>query len=247
MQLTEHIHMVGGGHLGLSLSNRLDCTVYLVVSGQDAVLIDAGCGLEPELVIDHVERTGITPRLVSRILLTHGHADHAAGAAHLGAQLQAEIWSSAVAAAALGAGDEDAIGLTGGRASGLYPPEVRLAPTPIARRLAADTPVRVGDVEIEVLETPGHAAGHLAYLARTPEGTALFSGDAAFTRGRVVLLGTPDSDLQQLARSVRLLAATAPDMLFPGHCEVALRGGGDHLAQAVAYLDREEMPPGLLS
>jgi hydroxyacylglutathione hydrolase len=247
MRLTEHMHMVGGGHLGLSLSNPLDCTVYLVVSGRDAVLIDAGCGLEPDLVIDHVERSGIAPRAVSRILLTHAHADHAAGAAGLAGQLEAEVWASPVAARALAAGDEDAIGLTGGRASGLYPPEVRLVPTAIARQLSAATPVRVGDLELEVLETPGHAAGHLSYLARTPEGSALFSGDAVFTRGRVVLLGTPDSDLQQLARSIRLLAGLAPDMLFPGHCEIALRGGTDHLAQAVAHLDHEEVPPGLLA
>lgn len=39
-----------------------------------------------------------------------------------------------------------------------------------------------GDRSLFAILTPGHTAGHLSYLARTPNGPVLFTGDASHTR-----------------------------------------------------------------
>jgi glyoxylase-like metal-dependent hydrolase (beta-lactamase superfamily II) len=143
--------------------------------------------------------------------------------------------------------DEEATGLAQARADGVYPAHLRLRPTPADE--VAGTFV-VGDVEVTVLPTPGHAAGHLCFLVRTPQRSALFTGDLVFARGRVVILDTPDTDVALLRRSIDELATLArgePSMaLLPGHGSFELAGAVDHLAIAVDCFDRGTHPPSLL-
>ena len=63
---------------------------------------------------------------------------------------------------------------------------------------------RLGEVEVRVLETPGHLDGHVSFLA----GQALFCGDTLFTGGCGFLFdGPPDA----MFRSLMRLAACAPE------------------------------------
>jgi glyoxylase-like metal-dependent hydrolase (beta-lactamase superfamily II) len=243
IELIEGVHLVGSGRLGLSLSDDHDCNIYLVEGGKESVLIDAGCGLGTGLVLDAIE-SARAPR-VSRILLTHAHPDHAAGAAGLAAALGAEVWASAAVGSILASGDEVASGLATALRAGTYPGDVRLAATPIGGILDAG-PVQVGDREIDVLTTPGHAAGHLCFRLVTGGATAIFTGDLLFSRGRTAVLATPDTDLRLLASSIRAVAACAPDILFPGHCEPVLRGAARHVETAVAAFDLAALPESLI-
>lgn len=245
MRLIDGIHLVASGWLGLSLGDRHDCNAYLLHGAGDAVLIDAGCGLGAEQTLARVARACAHGPRVSRVLVTHAHADHAAGAREIAAQLGAEVWASPAAAAILEAGDADAAGLTGAIAAGLYPPSVTLHPTPVARRLGEET-IAVGDLRVDVVPAPGHAADQLAFLAHHPRGRALFSGDAVFSRGRVAVLGTPDSDVPALAATVERLAALKPDLLLSGHGEPVMHGAGAHLAVALDAFRRGSLPPPLL-
>lgn len=240
--LTRRVTLVGSGLLGFSLTDPHDSHVYLVDGGSEAVLIDAGCGLAAGPIAANA-RAVLGGRPVSAILLTHAHADHAAGASALAADLGATVYALPEAAAAVSAGDEDASGLTAARAAGRYPPAVTMAPVPVS---PVPPSLRAGEVRIEAIETPGHAAGHACYLLRADgEPTVLFSGDLVFARGRIALLATPDADIGALARSMFDLAATAFDVMMPGHGEPVLTGAAAHLAQAIACLRRQELPPEL--
>lgn len=243
IEIIAGVHLVGSGRLGLCLSDDHDCNIYLVEGGSDSVLIDAGCGLGTGLVLDAIESAG-APQ-VSRILLTHAHPDHAAGAAGLAAALGAEVWASAPVASILEAGDDVASGLRTALRAGTYPKEVRFAPTPIAGILDAGT-VKVGDRQIDVLATPGHAAGHLCFRLMSGSATAIFTGDLVFARGRTAVLATPDTDLRLLASSVRTVAACSPDILLPGHCEPVLRGAVRHVGTAAAAFDLAALPESLI-
>ena len=77
MRLTEHIALVGSSRFGLS--SPYDCHVYAVDCGDDSLLIDAGCGLEPELIEANLRDDGFDPGRIRAIVLTHAHADHAGG------------------------------------------------------------------------------------------------------------------------------------------------------------------------
>jgi len=242
MELTDGIHLVASGWLGLALTDRCDCNAYLVADGDDAVLVDAGCGLGAERTLALIEAAGAPP--VSRVLVTHAHADHAAGAAALAAALGAEVWASAHAAAILEAGDADAAGLTDATAAGIYPPGLAYRPTAVAHRLG-DESLTVGRLRLDAVRCDGHSAGHLAFLAHHRAGLALFSGDVVFARGRVALLSTPDSDVSALAASVERLAALRPQLLLAGHGAPVLRDAGDHLAVARDAFRRRALPPQL--
>jgi len=243
MELLSGVHLVGSGRLGFSMSDDHDCNVYLVSSGTDAVLVDAGCGLEAELILSRIERADA--RSVSRILLTHAHADHAAGARRLASALGADVYASAPVAEILESGDEARAGLTAARRAGTYPGTLELPPTEISRRIGDGT-LAVGRLEIEVIETPGHAAGHLSFAVASGGSTALFTGDTLFARGRVAVLATPDTDLAALAASIDRLAAVRPDVLLPGHCEPVLRGATAHIEIARRAMAAGSLPPSLL-
>jgi hydroxyacylglutathione hydrolase len=96
-------------------------------------------------------------------------------------------------------------------------------PEPSVALAAGDT-LRVGECELQVRFTPGHAPGHVILVAHD-EGIALV-GDVVFHRsiGRTDL---PGGDFQALMRSIRDQVLTLPDAtrLFPGHGPPTTVGG----------------------
>lgn len=246
MELTPRVHLVGSGWLGLSMTNALDCNVYLVGTADDAVLIDAGCGLDTEGILERIRATPIPTAAVRRILLTHSHADHAAGALALSEALGAEVIAAPATVRIITAGDEDAAGLTAARATGLYPEAVTLAPTP-SSPVADRVSIQVGDCRITTMATPGHADGHLCFLLEHGRSRSIFTGDLVFSRGRVAVLATPDTDVAQLGASIARVARSFPHTLFAGHGEPVLTDAGLHLDAALRAFEDHRLPPGLVS
>ncbi|CAB4852220.1 unannotated protein [freshwater metagenome] len=245
MRLLPGVHLVGSGSLGHSITDPHDSHVYLIDGGSDAVLIDAGCGLATDDIIARIIAAGVEPTSVSRVLLTHAHADHAAGARFLADALGAEILASARVAEIVAAGDEFASGLSRARAAGTYPEEVVLTPTHCGVLLDNDD-IRVGGLVITALATPGHADGHLCFRVTIGPLMAVFTGDLVFARGRVALLSTEDSRPAVLAESIRRLAKVRPDVLLPGHGSFVLSRAGDHLRMALDAFDTGRVPPQLV-
>jgi hydroxyacylglutathione hydrolase len=136
------------------------------------------------------------------IVSTHRHWDHigdnAALADATGAQIAAHVLDR----------------------HGLEHPEPLMAPFPIppsvpAVDLAERSRIRFGEVDLEVLHTPGHTEGSVCLLARSER--LLFSGDTLFARacGRTDL---PGGDDDQMVESLARLSALAPDLhVKPGH------------------------------
>lgn len=243
VQLTAECTLVASGYLGFGLSDPWDAHAYLLCSGQEAVLIDAGGGRASLPLADRV-RSALGARQLVGILVTHGHVDHSGGTADLAAAFGAPVLASALAAARLTTADEEAIGLTAARAAGVYPADQTLRAVPaveVAER------VTVGGVVIHAVPTPGHSADHTAYLAELPGGRALFSGDLVFAQGRTAVLETADTDEDAYRRSLHAVDALDVEQLFPGHGAVALSAGGSHIRAAVAAYQRGGRPAGLVA
>ncbi len=247
MKLTERIHLVGSGEADWKPTDMIDAQVYLVTTGDGHVVIDAGAGRSIEAILAAVRADGVDPQRIAWVLLTHGHGDHAGGAAAWRAAVPGiQIAASVEVGGWLAQGDEAATSVDRGRVAGIYPADYRLAPCDPDLVLSDDDVLSVGDLAFRAIATPGHARGHLAFLAEIDRGRTLFSGDALFPAGRILLQDTWDCDLQAALRSVERLAELSPERLLAGHLGPVLARAGDHLAVATARIARLLVPESLL-
>lgn len=248
MKLTDRIYLVASGDLGFSMTDAFDCHVYLVDGGGEAAIIDAGGGRDLSAMLEIIQVNGIRPDQIRSLLLTHGHGDHAAGAAGLRRALGLQVMASRDITDVLRRGDENGAGIGMGPAkeAGIYPPDFIFPACPVDVELSEGQKVRVGDMQLEVLETPGHSVGHLSYLMQADGQQVLFSGDAIFFGGRVVLQNLPDCGLQENVRTIKKLSGLKLDLLLPGHFCFSLSRGQRHLDTAVESLRRLAVPQVLL-
>ena len=78
--------------------------------------------------------------------------------------------------------------------------------------------LQIGDEELEVRFTPGHAPGHVVFVHHA--GRQVFAGDTLFA-GSVGRYDLPGADGPTLFRSIREQLFTLPDdtIVYPGHGE----------------------------
>jgi hydroxyacylglutathione hydrolase len=107
---------------------------------------------DAQLMLDTARRHGWQ---ITQILNTHHHQDHVAGNAAVRAATGARVLAHAGAASTIGGVD---VGLNDGDV------------------------IRVGSIELECLDTPGHTMSHVCLFAHA-EQPALFSGDTLFNAG----------------------------------------------------------------
>jgi glyoxylase-like metal-dependent hydrolase (beta-lactamase superfamily II) len=139
---------------------------------------------------------------IAGILVTHTDVDHIGGVAALAERTGAEVWAPA--------GEFDA--LRDGRSRTGNP----VRPHAPEHAAAGGDRIAVAGIDFEVVDVPGHSAGHVAYCA----GGELFSGDLLFA-GSVGRVDLPGGDWQALLDSVqRLLDRFGPEaVVYPGHGE----------------------------
>jgi glyoxylase-like metal-dependent hydrolase (beta-lactamase superfamily II) len=235
--LTERIHLVGSGEPDLATSDPIDSQVYLVDTGDGLLCIDAGAGRSVERILAEVRAGGLVPDEIRWVLLTHGHADHAGGAAAWRRRLpDVRIGASVSVAGWIEAADEEATSVDRARRAGIYPPDYRLEPCEIDVVLEPGTTLELGAIRLEIVPTEGHAAGHVAFLGEIDGVLTAFSGDALFPGGRILLQDTWDCDVRAALRSVERLAGRDPGRLLAGHLAPVLDGVREQLDLALARI-----------
>lgn len=250
MQLTDHIYLVGGGPFtGFGLTSGPDCHIYLIDGGDELVLVDSGLGLNDdfERLVENVENHGFDPGDIATVALTHYHGDHAGGAARAQRDFGATLAIHADAAGPLEAADEGATGLEAARDAGVFPAEARLEECSVGMRLSEGDEISVGELSLHFISTPGHALGHGSYLLSGADTkAALFTGDALFWAGRILLQAVADCDLQDSIDSLQRLASLDFEGFFPGHGALAVEGGHVHAAMAKTKLDGLGIPENIV-
>jgi hydroxyacylglutathione hydrolase len=155
--------------------------------GGSGILLDGNDTMEA--LLERAEAEGVT---VTHVLLTHPHGDHVAGVAEARERL-------------------------GGPKLVAHPAAAEEVEDEVDETLEDGSRLETGGLEIEAIHTPGHAAGHLAYLVN---GVELFTGDVLF-KGTVGGTKAPGaSGFEDLKSSVmRLMELPPGTRVHPGHRE----------------------------
>ena len=186
-----------------------NCTTVWCTKTMKAAVIDPGGSVD--VVLGEIARRGLA---LDQIWITHGHLDHAGGAAEMKEKSGAAI---------TGPHPEDQFWIDGipqqGQMYGL--PEARSF-TP-DRWLADSDTVSLGETSWEVHHTPGHTPGHVIFFNRAARFAQV--GDVLF-KGSVGRTDFPRSDPQALIDSVvTKLWPLGDDVTFvPGHGPISTLG-----------------------
>lgn len=172
-------------------------------------VVDPGGDLD--VILGEADRHGVT---LEKILLTHGHIDHAGATAELARQRSLPIE---------GPHREEAFWIDQLPAQSQrfgFPPSEAFTPD---RWLEHGDTVTVGNETLQVLHTPGHTPGHVAFF-HAPSRVAIV-GDVLF-QGSIGRTDFPRGDFETLVRSIReRLWPLGDDVTFiPGHGPVSTFG-----------------------
>jgi len=246
MRLSERVYLIGGGALGFGISHELDCHVYLIDGGQEMALIDCGAGVTIEPIIQNIQRDSLDLGRLKYLLLTHAHADHSGSAFEWHKRFGVAVAASKEAAEYVRKGDEERISLAVAKRGGFYPENYIFHPCPVERVLAEGDFFRVGDLELKIIETPGHCSGMLSFVLKEQDQHLLFDGDTVFHDGKLLITNVWDCDLQEYVSSIRKLVALEVDALLPGHLTISLSQGARHIQKAWDTLQRLVVPPNII-
>ncbi len=195
---------------------------YLWHDGDELTLVDTGVPGSAEQFEAAIGTLGLSRSAVRRIVLTHGHEDHAGSAAEIhawhGAPVHAHHADAPVVRGERGRAEPvltdferpiweqvSALGIT----------TLAIPPAPVAVELTGGEELDFGD-GARVLSIPGHTPGSIAI--HLPAHGVLFAGDTvATTPEHGVIPGVFNLDRAALLDSYRRLADLDPDIVCVGH------------------------------
>lgn len=179
-----------------------NCSVLLCERSGEAAVVDPGG--EIERIKDALQQ--VHGRL-GRILLTHGHLDHAGGTEELASEEGVPVIGPHVGDQFLIESLPEQSQRYGFGRSRHFTPD---------RWLQCGDRVTVGDEELEVFHCPGHTPGHVVFFSR--EQRFALVGDVLFA-GSIGRTDLPRGNHQQLIDSIRnKLWPLGDDVVFvPGH------------------------------
>ena len=184
----------------------------LLGTGERVVVVDPGSPWADEQarLLSELEVRGLQ---VEAIWLTHHHADHAGGANALREATGAPVLAHPAAGAALGPA------------------------LPLDDLLLDGDVVELGELEIEVMHTPGHALDHLVFRERRSGMAAV--GDLVAGQGTIVI--DPDGgDMADYLASLGRLARRGVTTIVPAHGHPIPQGEAKIYEYIAHRMEREQ-------
>lgn len=170
-----------------------NCNSYLIDDGK-RILIDPG----HSHLFNHVEQglasLGIERSAIDLIIVTHAHPDHMEAAFHFSKPTRVTI----------GKTDYDYLKKYAGNYYTIPEPDFFLASGDLT----------VGDLQFQVIDTPGHTPGSICLY--WPRQQALFTGDVIFDQG-IGRTDLPGGDSKALKDSIKKISSFDTQYLLSGH------------------------------
>lgn len=178
---------------------QVNCYILGCEQTRRAAVIDPG--EEGPRIVATLQRLGLEADLV---INTHGHFDHIGANGHVVEATGAELLIH-----------QDELPLLRGAAehAAMYGLAASASPEP-HRLLHGGEQLQIGDLQLQVIHTPGHSPGGICLLTED----TLFSGDALFA-GSIGRTDLPGGSQEQLVRGIREKLLTLPPetSVYPGH------------------------------
>ena len=135
----------------------------LIVGDAGDILIDGGTEEDADLIADNIRELGYSPRDIRFILNSHEHFDHAGGISKLqrlsGATVVASQAGGKVISSGMPADDDPQHGVL-----------VSFPPAQVGRVIHDGEEVRLGNLMLTAIATPGHTAGALSWRWESCDG-----------------------------------------------------------------------------
>ena len=157
-----------------------------LIDGAQPTLIDAGIGAS-----GHIDAlaAALAGRPLARLIVTHGHADHASGAPALRAR-----WPGL---------DACKFGVDDDPEPGAWSP------------LADGQVVSAGDRTLVVVHTPGHARDHVCLW--DADERSLYAGDMVAVGTTIMVPAGRGGGMRAYLQSLQRMQALQPARIYPGH------------------------------
>lgn len=207
------------------ISGPAETNCYLLAcdATRQAAVIDAPLGVTASLLRE-IKQDRLT---VQMILITHSHWDHIADAASLKEHLKVPLYIHSLDQQNLASPGSDGLPLffpiDGSESDGFFKEGDKF---------------QVGNLDIEVIETPGHSPGGVCFWLRKEK--VLFSGDTLF-QGTIGNLSFPTAQPSFMWESLKKLATLPSETkVYPGHGRPTTIGSEVWLDQAQSLFEGDK-------
>jgi glyoxylase-like metal-dependent hydrolase (beta-lactamase superfamily II) len=170
------LHLIDALHLN---TPNVICVAVLQAGDGTLVMIDCGPETVFENVVRELDQRGLGAKNVKHLLATHIHLDHNGGAWRWQREFGTTVHVHPVGAPHMIDPDKLVASATRiyGERMGYLWGEIKGLPTGSVAVTADNQEIKVADLRLSVLETPGHAQHHNAYWFEPDK--ILFAGDVA--------------------------------------------------------------------
>jgi glyoxylase-like metal-dependent hydrolase (beta-lactamase superfamily II) len=221
MRLTDRVYLVGGSGYGLSPTG--DCNIFLIDGKTEMALVDTGGGDGVEAILENVKEIGLNPDNIKYAFNTHCHFDHIGGNKELKEKTGCKIVAHPNDKKSIENLDELSL-FSMAKEKGL-----RFKATSVDVVVVDGEKFKVGDLELEIIHTPGHTPGCFSLLLKEGKLTSIFTGDIAGAQGRLGYINGPGFSLPDWKMSIKKLIKFKPDRLYPGHNTFLMNNATEHL------------------
>ncbi|MDG2005222.1 MAG: subclass B3 metallo-beta-lactamase [Novosphingobium sp.] len=189
---------------------------YLIRSQDGLILLDGGLEESAPLIETSITELGFRLSDIKLMIATHAHFDHVAGLAQLKRDTGAVLAASA--------GDRVAL------ETGIPPSELsygvyRFPPVKVDRKLTDRDPIRLGEISITPIITPGHTPGCTTWTMRVVEAArsldVLFPCSMAVAGNKLVRNEGYPGIIQDFRESFITMRTLSADVVLTAHPDQA--------------------------